>query len=64
MAFGLFHGLFFLPVMLMLIGTGVDDDQDEIGINEANMLDTRKEEVSKSGVDNPHYETEIHTVGC
>ena len=65
MAFGLFHGLFFLPVMLMLVGTGVDGDQDEIGTNEANMLDTRKgEKVSKTGVDNAHFETEIHTVGC
>ena len=61
-AFGLFHGLFFLPVMLMLVGTG-NNDPDE-GDNETNMLETRKEEISKNGVDNPNFETESHTVGC
>lgn len=60
-AFGLFHGLFFLPVMIAVIGTG-SNDQDEIG-NETNMVDTHKEEISKNGVDNPHFEAELHIIG-
>ena len=47
--FGLFHGLLYLPVMLMLLGTDNDVIERDIDNNEPNGFPMK----TRNGVDNP-----------